>query len=147
MRTVPAGWNVGSITMAGRDLLDTPIDFKGGEDLSGVEIVLTRQTTTLDGSVVDDQGQTIVDYELIVIPQNPTDRRESRRRWLRPDQTGHFFVGGLFPGKYLVAAVAAVDNAAWPDETYVEQFRTGATPVILAAGDKQTKTVHLVRSR
>lgn len=145
VRSAPAGWNVRSISIGGRDLLNTPIDFKGGEDLAAVDIVLSRDTTRLEGSVVDDRGRPVVDYDLIVIPLKGGDRRISHRRWIRPDQSGHFFVDGLPPDSYLVAAVDAVDETAWPDEDYVQRFRSIATPVVLAAGRPQVRTLRVAR--
>jgi hypothetical protein len=145
VRTAPAGWHVRSITMGGRDLLDMPIEFKGGEDFGGVEIVLAKATTRLEGSVLDDRDHPLVDYELIVVPQDRADRRSSYRRWVRPDQAGHFVVEGLPPGSYVVAAVDAVDDAAWPDEEYVQRFRSIGTAVVIAAGGRQARTLHVTR--
>jgi hypothetical protein len=47
-RLIP-GWRVKSITAGGRDLLNLPLDFAGGEDLRDVLIVLTQQTSELTG--------------------------------------------------------------------------------------------------
>jgi hypothetical protein len=145
VRTTPGGWQVRSITMGGRDVLDVPIEFGGGEDFAGVEIVLAKEATRLEGSVVDDRDRPLVDYELIVVPENRTDRRASHRRWVRPDQAGHFVVEGLPPARYVVTAVDAVDDAAWPDEEYVQRLRSTGTAVALAAGARQTRTLHLTR--
>jgi hypothetical protein len=145
VRTMPVGWHVRSITIGGRDVLDIPLEFKGGEDFAGVEIVLAKEATRLEGSVVDDRDRPVVDYELIVVPEDRTDRRASHRRWVRPDQAGHFVVEGLPPARYLVAAVDAVDGAVWPDEEYVQRFRSTGTAVVLAAGVRQTRTLHVTR--
>ena len=145
VRTTPVGWHVRSITMGGRDVLDMPIEFKGGEAFAGMEIVLAKEATRLEGSVVDDRDRPVIEYELIVVPEDRADRRASRRRWVRPDQAGHFVVEGLPPARYIVAAVDAVDAAAWPDEDYVQRFRSTGTAVAIAAGGGQTRTLHVTR--
>ena len=147
VRTLPGGWEVRSITAGSRDLLDASVELKAGEELSGVEIVLARSATVVDGRVVDAAGADVRDYELLIFPRDPADRRVRHRRWTRPDQTGRFSVSGLPLGDYLVTAVDTVDAAAWPDEEYVQRFRDLATRLVLTGADRQTLTIPLVRTR
>jgi hypothetical protein len=141
VRGLPAGWDVRSIAAGSRDLLDSSVELKAGEELSGVEIVLARSAIIVDGRVIDDAGAEVRDYELLIFPRDPTDQRPRHRRWTRPDQTGRFSVSGLPPGDYLVTAVDAVDDAAWPEEEYVRRFRSRATPFRLTGAGRQTVIV------
>ena len=108
---------------------------------------MARSATVVDGRVVDAAGAAVRDYELLIFPRDPADRRPRRRRWTRPDQTGRFSVTGLPLGDYLVTAVDDVDDAAWPDEEYVQRFRARATRLILTGTDRQALTVPLVHAR
>ena len=63
---VPEGWFLKSVTHAGTDITDTGYDFKPGERVSGVQILLTRRATTLTGTVQDDRGEPLTDYTVVV---------------------------------------------------------------------------------
>jgi hypothetical protein len=142
----PRDWSVKSVTWKGEDLLDAPIDFKGGEDVSGVEIVLTNHPTELAGTVEDETGQPLVDYSLLVFPVDAALRRASRMQWVRPDQTGRFRVRGLPPGAYFAVVTDEVDDSAWRDDQYLAQFASRAMTVTLTGGS-QTVTLRRVMPR
>src|SRR6185369_8484364 len=107
-RPIP-GWRVKSITAGGRDLLNLPLDFAGGEDLRDVLIVLTQQTSELTGTVTDANGHPVSGVSVLVFAD---DRRRlpGRARWVRPDTLGQFMVEGLPAGEYLVALAEDVDD-------------------------------------
>ncbi len=42
---LPAGWSVKSVTLNGQDVTDTGVEFRGGEAVTGLEIVVTSKTT------------------------------------------------------------------------------------------------------
>src|SRR5207244_6562732 len=50
---LPRGWVVKAIVREGRNLLNVPVDFKNGDELSGVEILLTDKLGELSGTVID----------------------------------------------------------------------------------------------
>jgi len=106
---VPRGWTVTAILHNGRNLLDMPLEFKGGEDVSGVQIVLTDNPTELAGVVVDPEHRPRSDCAVLVFSEERVFLPE-RARWIRPDHTGRFIVQGLPAGAYLALAVADVDD-------------------------------------
>jgi hypothetical protein len=125
------GWRVKSITAGGRDVLNLPLDFAGGEDLRDVVIVLTQQTTDLIGTVTDANGRAVSGVSVLVFAD---DRRRlpGRARWVRPDTLGHFAVDGLPAGDYLVALAEDVDDRQWSTAAYLERYRAQAIHVMLA---------------
>ena len=137
---VPRGWTVTAIAHNGRNLLNVPIDFKGGEDLSGVQIVLTDRPTELTGLVVDPQSRPRSDCSVLVFAEDRTSL-PGRARWVRPDQTGRFRVEGLPAGTYLAAAVADVDDVEWSTVEYLDRLRSNAAHVTLADAEKKTITL------
>jgi len=139
---LPAGWGVKSMTAGGRDVLDLPIELKGGEDLRDVLIVLTDRTAELNGMVRDAAGEAVTTSVLIFAD----DRRQlpGRARWVKPDHLGRFAVSGLPPGNYLVALADEVDDLRWSTNEYLDQFRSQATRVTLA--DAEKKSIALQRS-
>jgi hypothetical protein len=128
-RSIP-GWRVKSITAGGRDLLNLPLDFAGGEDLRDVIIVLTQQTSELTGTVTDANGHPVSSVSVLVFAD---DRRRlpGRARWVRPDSLGQFVVEGLPAGDYLVALAEDVDDLQWSTAVFLDRFRAQATRVML----------------
>ena len=45
--SVPDGWTVKAIVHDGRDITDTPIDLKSGDELAGVQIIVSNRVTTI----------------------------------------------------------------------------------------------------
>jgi hypothetical protein len=143
VRTTPPGWVVKSITVEGRNIADTPIDFDGGSELAGVRIVLTDRGAQLTGVVTDGERRDVKDYSVVVLADDPTRMRRPSRvaQWVRPDQTGRFTVDGLAPGVYLIAAVDQVTDDQWSNTEYLDELRPRATRVMLADGEKRTITL------
>jgi hypothetical protein len=125
-----AGWHVKSITAGGRDLLDVPLEFAGGEDLRDVVIVLTQRTTELTGTVSDANGRPVSGVSVLVFSD---DRRRlpGRARWVRPDTLGQFTAEGLPVGDYLVALAEDVDDREWSTAAFLERYRADAVRVTL----------------
>jgi hypothetical protein len=128
-RSIP-GWRVKSISAGGRDLLNLPLDFAGGEDLRDVIIVLTQQTSELTGTVTDASDRPVSSVSVLVFAD---DRRRlpGRARWVRPDSLGQFVVEGLPAGDYLVALAEDVDDLQWATAVFLDRFRAQATRVML----------------
>ena len=87
----------------GEDVTDKGVEFKAGEDVSGVEIELTNRTTAIGGSVTDDKGAALKDYTVVVFAEDPSKWALPLTRWTassRPDQDGHFKFANLPPGAY-----------------------------------------------
>jgi hypothetical protein len=138
--SVPRGWTVAAITHDGRNLLNVPIEFKGGENLSGVRILLTDTPTELSGVVLDREQRPRSDCSVLVFAEDRT-LLPGRARWVRPDQTGRFVVEGLPAGTYLAAAVADVDDVEWSTVEYLDRLRSSATRVAIADAEKKTFTL------
>lgn len=145
--TAPAGWYLKSVSLNGVDVTDTGVECVPGEDLSGVEIMLTRRMPSLAGGVLTSEGKAVRDYTVVVFPDDP-------RRWAaptrfirlgRPDQTGNFLVRGLVPEDYLVAAVEYLEPGEEGDPALLEQLRSRATRVMIREGEAKMVTLTLNR--
>ncbi len=135
------GWRPTSIIAGGRNILDVPVDFKGGENLRDVVILMTERTASLTGTLIGSpEKSTVWSVSVLLFPSDP--RQAPRRaRWVRPDQLGRFFVDDLSPGDYLVASTTNVDDLLWQTPAFFDQFRDGATRVTI--GDGETKSIAL----
>ncbi len=140
---VPAGWYIKSITVNGTDVIDTPLEVKPGEELSGVEVTLTRQMASLTGRVTNAKGQPTSDY-VVALFASDVSKWGVMSRYVyavRPDQSGTFTVKGLPGGDYLAVALDYLEPGEEGDPEALERLRPVATSVTI--GDGEAKTLNL----
>jgi len=86
------------------DLLKGPIDLKEGDVFANVRIVISNQTGTLKGTVVDQDKQPVAGVELIFMPTDPAKFRNSTYyRVIKSRWNGEFEVK-LPPFEYALIA-------------------------------------------
>ena len=69
---LPGGWMLKSAVFGGRDALDTMLEVRSGDELSGGILTFTTQSTELAGTLQDQSGKPIAEYTIVVFP---SDRR------------------------------------------------------------------------
>jgi hypothetical protein len=146
---VPDGWTVKTIIHDGRDVIDTPLEKKSGEELSGVQIVVVNRATRVTGQLVDTKGAPLQDGTIIVFADDAAKWREDSRwvRAVRPDQQGMYEIRGLPPGDYLATAVEYVEDGLWNDPEYLESLRQSAKKLTLGDGESQSIALKLGTAR
>jgi protocatechuate 3,4-dioxygenase beta subunit len=143
---VADGWSVKAILHDGRDITDAPVEKKSGEELTGVEVIVTSRVTTVSGQLVDGKGIPLTDGTVIVFADDSTKWFEESRwiRAVRPDQQGQYQIKGLPPGDYLAVAVDYVEDAIWNDAEYLESIRRYGQKVTLNESAAITLSLKLV---
>ncbi len=138
---LPKGWLLKAVKLNGEDVTDKGVEFKPGEDVAGIEIVLTSASQTISGSVRGDDGQTVKDYTVVVFADDPQKWTLTQNRWIasaRPDQQGLFRVGALPPGAYLAIAVDYVAQGEWQDPEWLARAAKKATRLTVDEGASKT---------
>jgi carboxypeptidase family protein len=143
---LPDGWAVKSIFQDGRDVTDSPIEMRGGEQMTGVQIVLTNKVSTLVGQLADDKGAPLADGTVIVFADDAEKWSEDSRyvRAARPDQQGRYEIKGLPAGDYLAVAVDYVEDGMWNDPEYLESIRQYGRTVNVTENGTHTIALKLV---
>lgn len=130
-------WSLQSITMGGRDMVD--VVFTLDEDVTDVVITFTDQPAEISGTV---SGQ----HKDASIYLYPADRR----RWpllsaatlvvraVRVESDGRFRIPRVVPGDYLILAAVEHPTMNWPEVEWMTRASAFATPVTVAAQQKQT---------
>jgi protocatechuate 3,4-dioxygenase beta subunit len=144
--TLPDGWAVKTVLHNGRDITDLAIDMKSGEQLSGVQVIVTDRVATLVGELIDDKGAPLANGTIIVFAADATKWYEGSRfvRAGRPDQKGRYQIKDLLPGDYFAVAVDYVEQGMWNDPQYLESLRSHAQKLTLAGGESQTIALKLI---
>lgn len=143
--TAPPGWTLKAIRYGDRDLLDDPIVLTSGEDIRGVQLVLTDQVATIVGSTVDGAGRPMPGCSVAVFPDARTFRFNPRRmRLQRASQNGQFAVSDLPSGSYLMTAALNIDASIWLTPDAMDELRSRATSLVLSDRERKTMTLPCV---
>jgi hypothetical protein len=135
--SLPNGWVMRSVNVNGVDITDTGYEFKPGEDVEGLEVVLTQRTTEVDGAVTTPQGQPLKDYTVVVFSTDENKWALPLTRWTqstRPDQEGRFRLQHLPAGSYYAIAVDYVAQGEWSDPEWLARARDKATTFKVTEG-------------
>jgi carboxypeptidase family protein len=141
---LPQGWMLKSVRLNGNDITDTPVDFKGAEQVSNLDIVVTSRTTEITGGVAMSNGTPMKDYTVVIFSDDPQHWMLPMTRWVagaRPDQEGRFKVRNMPAGSYYAVALDYVEAGAWGDPDLLERLKTRAKRFTL--GEGQTETLEL----
>ena len=136
---VPDGWFLKSVTHRGLDITDAGYEFKPGEKVSGIQILLTRRATTLTGTVQGDRGDPTGDYSVVAFSSDRSKWGYLTRfvRSARPDQDGRFTIRALPPDDYLVVAVEyPLESGQEFDPEQLRVWEPVATKVPLGEGER-----------
>lgn len=98
----PDGYYLRSATIGGQDVLESGITVAGS--MSGLEIILAKGATTIEGSVQDSQGKGVGQSLVALVP--PTGKRDQWRLFKTSlaNQEGRFILRNLPPGEYTLFA-------------------------------------------
>ncbi len=145
--TAPAGWFLASVTLDGKDITDSGHEFRSGQDVTGIDVTLTRHGTTLRGGALDGTNAPLVDYTVLAFSTD--DRRWGRHtryvQTARPNNDGNFTLEGLPPDEYFVIALDYLEPGEETDRTRLDGWKAAATRVTVA--DRQPVAVTLKLKR
>jgi 5-hydroxyisourate hydrolase-like protein (transthyretin family) len=136
---VPAPWSLERVTQGGQDITYTPVAIKQGEKLEDVELTFTDSAPTIRGVVRNASGRAIVDGLVVAFPVDRTLWRAASRHIgsARTDWLGHYTIGPLPPGDYLMVSVTEYDEADLFERETLDQLSRLATRVMLSLGQRR----------
>ncbi|MEQ1761110.1 MAG: carboxypeptidase-like regulatory domain-containing protein [Vicinamibacterales bacterium] len=143
---LPQGWTLKAVTVDSSDVTDSPMDFRGNEQIGNVQIVVTDRVTEVNGKVVSG-GQPARDYSVVLFAEDETKWTFPTRfvQTARPDQQGLFKIRALPPGeRYLAVAVDYLENGEAADPQFLALVRGRATALTLADGESKAVDLTLV---
>lgn len=147
MAGLPAGWTLKAIYHDGRDITDTPVEFRGTEDVTGLQVVLTNQATTVTGGVTTDRGDPVKEFSLVVFADDSAKWTFQSRftAVARPDQNGQFKVEKLPAGNYLAVALEYLEEGDASDPEFLQRMRDYGTRFSLADGETKGLSLKLAK--
>ena len=137
---LPPGWTLKSVRLNGDDITDAGAEFRNGQEVTGLEVVVTAKQTEITGAVTAANGSPIKDYTVVAFSDDPQYWSLPFTRWVsgtRPDQDGRFRLRNLPAGAYQIIAVDYIEAGAWGDPELLERLKTGAKRITLAEGGSE----------
>jgi len=107
---------------------------------------MTSRVSTLEGTVTDSKGAPSTDAGIIVFPEDKSSWRFNSSRIKRSsvDQTGHFRLTGVLPGRYFAIALPRdrmAISSINQDAAFFEQLAKEATTLVV--GEDEQRQVDL----
>ncbi len=144
---LPQTWALKAVLLNGTDVTDTPIEFKGSEEVSGVQILVTDHVSEVNGKVTL-KDQPTRDYTVVIFPDDPAKWAYPSRyvRSGRSDQQGQFRIRALPQDpRYLAIAVDYVEDGEASDPQFLEQMKSRAMKFSLMDGESKALDLKLVQ--
>jgi hypothetical protein len=138
--SIPPGIMLKAVRLNGEDVTDTGVDFKNREQVSGLEVVLSK-ATEVTGSVTNSSGATVKDYTVVVFSEDPQRWTTPMTRWVsgaRPNQEGRFKLSNLPAGSYYAIALDYVAQGEWGDPDLLERVKAKSKRFTLEDGEAKT---------
>ena len=97
------GYYIKSASLGGRDVTDSGFSVAGGT--WSLDVVLSSEGATIEGSVVvDEKDKAVQDAVVVALPDPEHRNRRDLFKKASTDQHGHFVLRGVRPGAYMVLA-------------------------------------------
>lgn len=130
---------VKSVTQDGREVVDTGFTVSG---LTTLNIVISSKAASVDGTVVDANGQPVAAATVVGLPTGATLKRPDAYQTEKTDATGHFLMRGLNPGAYILVALEGVQEDVRNSE-FLQKYGERGASVDLDEGQRKTVVVNL----
>jgi hypothetical protein len=145
IRSNTVGWFLRAVRVNGVDLMDSGVEIRPNQPLTGVEIELTHRQPDVSGRVTTPEGALTRNAFIVVFPKDRQHWGYLSRyvRMSRPNTDSEYRVQ-VPPGEYLAIAVDFVEQGEWSDPEFLERVRERAVPVSLAEGEHKTLDLTLV---
>lgn len=137
------GWTMKAVYLDGRDVTDEPIDIKGGDNSTGLNVVFSDRISGLSGVVGGSGDAPAAGTTVMAFPSDEKLWRPQTRRiqTARADQNGAYRFNNLPPGEYLLVATDDVEQGEWFDPAFLAAVRDKAVRVTLAEGEQKVQTL------
>jgi hypothetical protein len=136
--SVAPAWDVKSVIFEGLNITEVPLDIAGRPSIDGVQITLTDKLTTVSGHVTDSRGAAVTSYVVVILPAEEKTSTIGWYRYIRStrsDINGRFETRGMPPGRYVAAAVDALESGRQFVPAVQQQLRKGAREFSLKEGE------------
>jgi protocatechuate 3,4-dioxygenase beta subunit len=134
---------VKSVTVGGHDVSDS--GFFAGPD-TNVDVVFSGNAATIDGRVVDEDGQGVPQASIVAVPSPDRRMRGELYGYGRTDSKGNFLLRGVNPGEYTILAFRDV-YADVADPAVMKEYEGKGENLTLDEGARKSVTLKIIRGK
>jgi hypothetical protein len=109
-----------------------------------LEVVISSNTGTVDATVVTDKQEPSINTTVALVPSPDLRFRSDLYRTGATDAAGHLHLDGVPPGDYKAFAWEEVENGAWQDEQFLQQYEQRGKPVRVSASSAATVELRVI---
>jgi len=135
---------VKSIRMGAADVLNSLLHVDGAVQ-APLEIVLSTNIGTLEGTAVNGTGDPALNVSVALIPDPPYRTRMDLYKGTTTDASGRFQISGIAPGNYRVFTWEAVEGWPWQDPEWLRPYEGRGRPVHIEENGKEKVQLTLIR--
>jgi hypothetical protein len=146
MPSLPRDWRVKAVYVNGTDVADSGFELVAGGAVQGIEVEITNRGPYVAGRVVNDRGDAVRQYSVVVFSMD-RDRRAWNSRYLataQPDDDGRFRIGTLPPGDYYAVAVDRLASGQGTDPDFLLEMEREAARLTIADGESKPLELKLI---
>jgi protocatechuate 3,4-dioxygenase beta subunit len=130
-------------TAAGnRDVSDAGISLNGGVVV--LDLVASANGGVVDGVAVDAKGEPVANAVIVAVPEVRLRGRVERYRKTVSDQSGRFWLRGVYPGDYTVLAWESVDGEAYYNPEFLKSYEGQGSALRVNEGDRKGMRVEVI---
>jgi uncharacterized protein (DUF2141 family) len=129
-----------TVTLDGRDVADSGFSVSSQTYL---DVVISANGANITGKVVDDNGQPIPNATVVDVPTAEHRTRPDLYQRDTTDESGHFSLRGLNPGKYTVFAFDDLQEDV-RQPAFLKSYETRGEIVQLDEGTRKTVVLKLI---
>jgi hypothetical protein len=142
----PPGLFLKSVRLGSAEISESGLDLTNSSSDAEISVVLSANAASLDGKVVNENGDPVGFADVAVLPPEAAKHRRWASSAARTDTAGHFSVKDLAPGSYRVYAwQRTASDYGPPDPELFKGNEAQNESVDLGEGEHKTVQVKLLK--
>lgn len=141
------GWTLRHAWKDNVDLADDAVDIRPGQLVEGVELVVTKKVTELNGLIIDGRNQPVTEAIVVIFPENKERWATFNSRYIRltrPDLNGKYSVRLTPSENYRAVVVRGLEDGQHTDSEFLTRALEHATAFDIGEGEAKTLNLRLV---
>jgi protocatechuate 3,4-dioxygenase beta subunit len=121
---LPDDYYLKSISLGDQDLTDTGVDFTQGIPASELVLTISSNGGQVEGTVQNEKSEPAIGATVALVPEASRRSLGYSYKVASADQSGHFTLTGIKPGKYKLFAWEEVEPLAYRDADYLKPYES-----------------------
>src|SRR5262245_57511902 len=140
---LPRGFYVKAARLGAVDVLKDGLKLERQPTVP-LEVLISSDTGTVDATVVTDKQEPSTNTTFVLVPSPDLRFRNDLYRTAATDAMGSLHLDGVPPGDYKAFAWEEVENGAWQDPDFIQQFEDRCKPIRVSPNSSATLELRVI---